>query len=112
MQVTENVFRDICGADFWIKQMANDMSSSPKPENAVFIVDDLRFWNEALWLKSVGASIVRVITPPIGSEIPCPSEMCTNTFPVDFVFTDPVVSFFTLTSGLMPFVLSAIRSKK
>jgi energy-coupling factor transporter ATP-binding protein EcfA2 len=111
MQVTGSVFRDVCGMDFWIKQLANLMNSSLSVGNTVLVVDDVRFPNEALWLKSIGAGIVRVMSPLTGVEPPHHiSEMCVDEVPADFVF-DSIASS-SVSRDLMPFVLSVIQSKK
>ena len=112
MQVTGSVFRDVCGPNFWIKQLANAMNSTPRSTGAVHIIDDVRFPNEALWLKMVGASVVRIVSPETSREPPKHiSEMCVEEVPADFVFENDGTSVADLASGLMPFVLSVIHNK-
>jgi hypothetical protein len=112
MQVTGSVFRDICGMDFWIKQLENSMSSSVNPEGSVNLIDDVRFPNEAEWVKSIGGAVIRIVTPPKSCEPPKHiSEMCVKDVSADFVFENGGTSVAALASGLMPFALFVVQAK-
>lgn len=65
LQIVASVFRDLCGDDFWVNQMAQNLTASPD-ENRLLIIDDLRFHNEAMWVKRNGGYIMFVDHP--GSE--------------------------------------------
>lgn len=113
LQVTGSVFRDICGMDFWIEQLSSLLSAKTKAENAVHIIDDVRFPNEAAWLRSIGASIVRIHTPSSLCEPPKHiSEMCVGGIHADFAYENDLVSVSSMIEGLLPFVISVIRSNK
>lgn len=60
MQVVGSVFRDICGLDFWIWQLAVSITNAQCIPNTIHVIDDVRFPNEAAWLLSVGAFIIHI----------------------------------------------------
>lgn len=61
-QITENVFKDVCGMDFWINQLRKiAMRKRMLEYPSVMIIDEVRFPNEVLWVRSMSARIVRVM---------------------------------------------------
>lgn len=113
MQVTGSVFRDVCGPDFWVDQLANLMCAGARAGVTVDLIDDVRFPNEAMWLKSMHAVIIRIMTPHTPRDPPKHiSEMCCDEIPADFVFNNPKRTVANMTKRLMPFVMSAIRDAK
>lgn len=58
------VTRRSYGPDYWVEQVAKSISEdAPK----VAIVTDVRFLNEATWIKQSGGSLVRVVRPGNGA---------------------------------------------
>lgn len=51
--------RNLYGQDYWIKYLANKMRGSEKYYEHLFITD-VRFRNEADWIKSQGGKLVRI----------------------------------------------------
>jgi len=63
LQIVASVFRDLCGENFWVSQLASSRQSSP-----MLVIDDLRFENEADWVKRHGGYIVYVKSPGIAAQ--------------------------------------------
>lgn len=52
-----NLRRNHCGADYWLKKM----SAIPVPKDSFVFVTDVRFQNEADWIRERGGKIIRII---------------------------------------------------
>lgn len=66
--------RDIFGGDFWVDAAANQLrddgllvepwSSKRRPSTPIPVFTDLRFDNEAEWVRDLGGTVLRVVGPP------------------------------------------------
>lgn len=110
MQVTGSAFRDVCGLNFWIKQLANLIMTTSMAGHGIHLIDDVRFPNEAAWLKSMGGKIVRIVD---SSHQDCQathiSEMECASIPTDYVFDNSEKNIQGIISGLLPYVFSVIN---
>jgi len=52
-----NLRRNHCGQDYWIKKL----SARPVPADSIVFVTDVRFQNEADWIRERGGQIIRII---------------------------------------------------
>ena len=57
--------RDIFGYDIWIKRLQVDINNYPSSD---YLVSDVRFENEAAWIKSSGGIIIDIIRPGCESD--------------------------------------------
>lgn len=79
--------RDIFGADFWL-DAALPYRDTPRDngyQDALYVVTDVRFPNEAEWVNAVGGRLIRVTRPGFDSGIGTdhPSEAFVDSLPVD-----------------------------
>ena len=58
--VGTDLVRERFGLNFWLKHMDLFMTSSP---NKNLVISDVRFQNEALWVKEKGGILVRIKNP-------------------------------------------------
>lgn len=70
--------RDMMGPDFWIR-----VWEATRPRSVPVVIDDLRFLNEAAHLRSLGATIIRIIRPGADSTDTHVSEQEQRTMEVD-----------------------------
>jgi hypothetical protein len=76
MQIVGSAIRDLCGPDFWVRSLAEDMRSEMSDvrafegtSNVVHIFDDVRFQNEADWLRANGALLIRIDRRPSDDDV-------------------------------------------
>jgi hypothetical protein len=116
MQITGSTFRDICGLDFWIMQMASEMCKYRTYNSShatVNLIDDVRFPNEAEWLRANGATLLRITTLASACEPPKhSSELLNSNIQCDREYVNAKVSCQQLLSQLMPFILETIHANK
>lgn len=62
LQIVASVFRDLGGDDFWVSQVV------PRLEGRAIVIDDLRFPNEARWVKRHGGYILHVDAPSSATQ--------------------------------------------
>ena len=75
--------RNLFGESYWVDQMSKFIDSIP--EDSVLFINDVRFLNEASFVKSHGGTLIRIVRPGIfsGSH---PSETSLDDYPgFDFV---------------------------
>jgi len=58
--------REVFREDFWLKRMEMEMTST---NCDVFVITDIRFRNEADWVRSHGGEIWHVVRPSIGDGV-------------------------------------------
>jgi len=78
-----NFRRNHCGQDYWIKKLA----ARPVPADAIVFVTDVRFQNEADWIRERNGKIIRVIKSGQQSADPHPSETGVESIKADLTFT-------------------------
>lgn len=61
--------RNMIGPDFWI-----NVWDATRPRSCPLVVDDLRFLNEAAYLRTLGATIIRIVRPDADRSDEHPSE--------------------------------------
>lgn len=56
------VFRDRYGPDFWIKRAEKELQAV---RNKIVIITDIRFENEAAWVRSRGGTVIHIRRPGV-----------------------------------------------
>jgi len=60
--------REVFRQDFWLKRCESQMNDSPvKP--VIFIVSDVRFENEAAWIRENGGEVWHIERPTLGEGV-------------------------------------------
>lgn len=80
--------RNLCDKNYWILKLKDTIDNTPSHIYAV-VIPDVRFLNEAYWIKSIGGTVIQV-SRRIGlvdnhiSE----TELCNSDFPFDFYISN------------------------
>lgn len=74
--------RDLMGEDVWLNALATKYASS---ESEYFVVRDVRFKNEAEWVRKSGGVILYIVRPDAPDVIAHPSEDIFPPDPLDIV---------------------------
>lgn len=61
--------RELCGSDYWIQRAGLAIQAARKAGHPV-VVTDVRFCNEAAYLRSLGGVLVRISRPRFDSAVP------------------------------------------
>jgi len=106
-KIGTNIFRNQVDRRFWIKRMKERIFSDYY-KSEIIIIDDVRFKNEAQYIKNNGGKVVQVIRGDIGftidnheSEMECelivPDWIIDNNVPIEYlntVISEMLTTFF------------------
>jgi len=88
-QVGTEAGRNIFGEDIWIRHLENRVKKAELPMNAIILIDDVRFENEAVWVRNHGG-LVHVIRTETEEETPeHASEHRLPIWDQDFILENP-----------------------
>ncbi len=71
--------------DIWVRTLERHIKENP---NDQFVISDVRFENEAEWIKSMGGLIIRVVRPTLSSEDNHRSETSVSNIKGTIVWND------------------------
>jgi len=100
------LMRDLRGPDYWLRQVSGPIDTLRTAGKAVF-VPDVRFLNEAAFIRSKGGIIVRIVRPHFSSDVPNHVSETEQ----DSILADHTIEAATLQE-LHPYVEALLRALK
>jgi len=69
------VAREHFDPEFWIKRLQLELQREYDVRNDVFVIADVRFDNEAQWIRNNGGIVIRVVRPEANGDVGIPSHV-------------------------------------